>query len=551
MAIVEQDRAGGKRNKRTGAKAPISAHPAFAVIVALWFAALLGIGSLILPIAVIERLVVASGLPSILSAAQPPLGFTARAGIALAATVAGGIIGLIVALQVARSHRTAIANRSTNPSDLIRRPPVNAHAELGSEGFDGNGTSRRRALSLAADEADETAKQVHEFREAAQPQPQPQDLELDDTLALENALPPAADLSAPAPLRFAEPAFEVVPGDATDEHALADQEVFAADGDEDFVHNEEPTPVPFAQPASFAQPFEADAAEPQPESPEPLAEEQRSVFSSPAMARPATRAEREDLAELGLVQLVQKLEATIEKHRAWLIEKNQRAAEAAADDLPEPASLDTEEAFGTIAPDEAAQARQAYFDAPAPAPLSADDNSGESKVEEDQDRDSSARATAADSHRAPIASLAAFTPEHDNEDEDDEAAAALSASFAMPFASPAAKRQVLEASSEAVAEAGTGSEDEGNDSNESFASLKGDFAQRPLRAVRIEEPESEDGEEAAVVFPGQSARSFDAPKAVSSVPHQPRETAPTVSSEETDQALREALRNLQRMGKAS
>ena len=35
------------------AKAPISTHPAFPAIVALWFAALLGLGSLVLPVALI------------------------------------------------------------------------------------------------------------------------------------------------------------------------------------------------------------------------------------------------------------------------------------------------------------------------------------------------------------------------------------------------------------------------------------------------------------------------------------------------------------------
>ena len=90
---------------------------------------------------------------------------------------------------------------------------------------------------------------------------------------------------------------------------------------------------------------------------------------------------------------------------------------------------------------------------------------------------------------------------------------------------------------------------------DSFASLNRDLAQRRLRAVRIEEPETEQGEEAAVVFPGQSARasgrSFDPPKAASPSAEQPQDSKPAASSEETDQALREALRNLQRMGRAS
>ncbi|OYX64237.1 MAG: hypothetical protein B7Y88_11750 [Sphingomonadales bacterium 32-64-17] len=505
------------------------------MIVALWFAALLGIGSLILPIVLIEKLVVATGLPTVLSAAQPPLGFTARAGIALAATVGGAVIGLVVALQVARSHRTAVANRSTNPSDLIRRPPVNAHAELGSEGFDGNGTSRRRALALAAADEEET----EDHREAAYAPSQPQHFELEETFAVEEAVSEAED--APASMPFAPPVAEFEPNDSFDEDALDAQDAYETDA----ATIGEPTPAPFAKPAPFARPFEAEDAEPMSETQEPEwepeAEEEPQAFAPPPAAdRPAPGAVREDLAELGLVQLVQKLEATIEKHRAWLIEKNQRAAEAAvatADDLPEPTPLDTEEAFGTIAPDEAAQARQAYFDAPAPAPVSADEG-------EDN------------SHPAPVAALADFAPEHDNEDEDDQEAAALSASFALPFAKQEPNRTVLRQVFQSDPAPETEDLEEAPQADhDSFASLNRDLAQRRLRAVRIEEPETEGGEEAAVVFPGQSARasdrSFDPPKAVSSPPVQPQDAKPAASSEETDQALREALRNLQRMGRAS
>ncbi len=43
------------------AKAPISSHPAFPAIVALWFAALLGLGTLILPVGLLERLAASRG----------------------------------------------------------------------------------------------------------------------------------------------------------------------------------------------------------------------------------------------------------------------------------------------------------------------------------------------------------------------------------------------------------------------------------------------------------------------------------------------------------
>ena len=40
--------------RRGEEKAPISTHPAFPAIVALWFAALLGLGSLVLPAVLLE-----------------------------------------------------------------------------------------------------------------------------------------------------------------------------------------------------------------------------------------------------------------------------------------------------------------------------------------------------------------------------------------------------------------------------------------------------------------------------------------------------------------
>ena len=504
MAKVEQGRTDGTRNTRAGAKAPLSAHPAFAVIVALWFAALLGIGSLIVPIGLIEKLVVATGLPSLLSAAQPPLGLTARAGIALMATLGGAVIGLLVARQVKRANQIAIANRSTNPSDLIRRPPVNAHAELGSEGFDGNGTSRRRALALAAQEAEELTEQ-----------PLPEETELGDVPALEDDTPPAADQFANPAMRFAPPAADFAPEfeatDPVDEDDFEDD--YAADTEYE-VAEEEPAPAPFAQPV--------EAAAPAPE-PEYEYEPEPQTFSAPLpLTDRAPGAIREDLAELGLVQLVQKLEATIEKHRAWLIEKNQRAAAATAAaeaSLPDPAPLDTSEAFGTVAPDEAAQAREAFFENSAPAAI------------DDGEQEQAARPS-------PIASLASFTAAHANEDEDEQEASALSASFALPFvrpgAAPAAQQHFQPEADELATVEHDDRADESDPDHGSPAGLRNDFARPALQSVRTEQSEADEAE-ATVAFPGSRSHT----------------DTDGLSSDETDRALREALRNLQRMGRAS
>ena len=89
MATIAFDEPGEKG----AAKTPISLHPAFPAIIALWFAALLGLGSLVLPAVLLERAVASTGLASLVPAAAPPLGFTARAMIAVVAALAAAPAG--------------------------------------------------------------------------------------------------------------------------------------------------------------------------------------------------------------------------------------------------------------------------------------------------------------------------------------------------------------------------------------------------------------------------------------------------------------------------
>ncbi|NCP24276.1 MAG: hypothetical protein GW854_09030 [Erythrobacter sp.] len=93
---------------------PLSSLPAFPVLVALWFAALLGAGTFVLPAAIFESAASATGLAEIIPAAQPPLGTTARLAITIAAAILGALIGLFVAWQVRRASRPAHA---ADPSD--------------------------------------------------------------------------------------------------------------------------------------------------------------------------------------------------------------------------------------------------------------------------------------------------------------------------------------------------------------------------------------------------------------------------------------------------
>src|SRR5687768_10726637 len=91
---------------------PISLHPAFPAIVAPWFAALLGLGSMVLPVVLIERTVEITGISALVPAAGPPLGFMARGLIALASALAGAAIGVAIARRVARAHDAGRPSRA-------------------------------------------------------------------------------------------------------------------------------------------------------------------------------------------------------------------------------------------------------------------------------------------------------------------------------------------------------------------------------------------------------------------------------------------------------
>lgn len=139
---------------RDAGRPAVSLHPAFPAIVAAWFAALLGAGSLVLPAALLERAVEASGVAALVPAAAPPLGFTARGLIALAAAGAGALAGMAIARRVAHAHRGPPLPGSAQFPGGARRP-LSVSEELGGDslvtGF-GLPLSRRRAHGFAEDE---------------------------------------------------------------------------------------------------------------------------------------------------------------------------------------------------------------------------------------------------------------------------------------------------------------------------------------------------------------------------------------------------------------
>ena len=110
-------------------QAPISRHPAFPAIVALWFAALFGIGSLILPAILFDKLAGLFGMTS--------FGITGRIAIAALAAAAGVALGLFLARKVTAAHAgTPRAPHRRPAREEQVKKPILAHEELGSEGLD-------------------------------------------------------------------------------------------------------------------------------------------------------------------------------------------------------------------------------------------------------------------------------------------------------------------------------------------------------------------------------------------------------------------------------
>ena len=143
------------RTTTKAARPPISLHPAFPAIVALWFAALLGVGSLVLPGVLLERIVEATGIASLVPAAAPPLGMTARGLIALVGALVGAGLGVAIARRVAARAQPAAGHRASPSSPAACARPISVKDELGGEGVV-NGESlplnRRRALAISEDD---------------------------------------------------------------------------------------------------------------------------------------------------------------------------------------------------------------------------------------------------------------------------------------------------------------------------------------------------------------------------------------------------------------
>lgn len=542
------------------AKAPISAHPLFPAVVAVWFAALLGLGSGVLPNILFERVITATGISSLIPSATPPLGATFRIILSLSFGTAGAALGFVLARKLAAAQHidrpaSAVSRLSPRPDPAPRietkRRPISVKEEMGDTRLDpivnddeapsaAPLPGRRRSLAMAEDE-----RKSDFFTHAPLPvpgaQPAPQEPTMEQPLDLTSFAAPEP-VEDPVYVPSVEPRVE--PESIVDRglQGLRNRSPFAKPfGDEgeapmdiapasfaapvaaELPADEEP--LPFAAPSQAAQP----QFEPEPEPRQifaPVAEpepEPKQVFAAAAeVAEPVLPSDpKAELADLGMVQLAERLGASLQKRRnarpasqpdfvAGL--KADFGIETAAEPEIVPGSaIFGGSAFAEVAPD-APPPPPVIPEALRPLPLSLAE-------EEDEDDD-----TLIPSLSLPLSGLSIPAPVAASDDEEEDEL------------------------------------DDIGEAEENYSSLLA--MNNPFRAqtefVRIEEPEPEDGTiEPAVVFPGETAAPEEA--AASEKPEARPFDSPGIGKpartkadpEETERALRSALATLQRMSGAA
>lgn len=209
------------QNRKPAKSKPITSNPLFPAVVALWFGALFGLGSLAVRPSLIEELVLSSRIDLIVPAAAPPLGVTARIILALMLAAAGAVIGLVFARRLARpkvefKERTRGARGLAAAAPKIRSRDAHPDAPsctpvsirdldpVLSSASDNPIAGRRRALTV---EHSEVHFVPHDF--APLPGGEPQILEAAGLAEMPAPAMPAAD-TARAPQSY-DPAAQPAP----------------------------------------------------------------------------------------------------------------------------------------------------------------------------------------------------------------------------------------------------------------------------------------------------------------------------------------------------
>ena len=542
-------------NRKPAKGKPISSHPLFPAVVALWFGALFGLGSLAIRPTLIEDVVLKIGLDLIVPAAAPPLGVTARILIALIMASLGAALGAMLTLRINRPKNVARERKRTaaNPGAAVEaeaamwnkrdvftdgpaRRPISAYEELG-ETMDSQNllVGRRRALAV---EHEDQPFQPHEIAPLPGGEPQIFDIaairlapvSLNDAPDLEltpldlGAFPAPAPVEPAAPMPLPSPMIErEVPVVAESPRIFG---VAAEDGH---------VPVDFVRAAGFrTSVFETEPAQPlfadRPETPAATPIDPQPVNAEALAPLPAAEPQPSP-AGLEMTDLAKRLQESMARRRAAKAQPPEmpQAAPVAAEAAPaapvaaEPAFVPPPPIFEIAAPDPVA----APVIPPAPIPMPA-----------------ALRPVSFDHHDDDHADLAGLMPRHLSMPAPAPVAPAVSETFAPEL--PVDAEAEVEAEIEVVPD-------------EAFASLLSIEMPRQ-EFVRIDEPEEPVANiEPVVIFPGQMAaapvtplRPFDGPAAaMHGAPVAAAQAVPAVDPAEAERALRLALANLQRISGAA
>jgi hypothetical protein len=147
LATIQKVRSVAEQHRKAGAE-PISRHPLFPAIVALWCGALCGLGSILIGPATVERIVVSLGIDRVVPMAAPPLGTTMRILLALAATGLGAAIGMLVARRAARPAAVPEPEVELIATQAVEFAPADPEPV---EAKPGRIAGRRRALALGSE----------------------------------------------------------------------------------------------------------------------------------------------------------------------------------------------------------------------------------------------------------------------------------------------------------------------------------------------------------------------------------------------------------------